>query len=123
MVTGYIFGLVLLVSIHMFAQEILILGRLVAAVFPGRHDSSPGSFISGLPSAVPAPGKAAPLFHSESGNIAFCSADELCDELLKHMLDCDVCLAKGEYACSGYRFLHRQIAAHGGPRTGVVFAI
>jgi hypothetical protein len=130
MVIGYIFGLVLLVSIHMSAREILMLGRLVATVL-GKSDATLNfsvpplsSAVGAVPPAVPVPRQqAASLFHSESSNIAFCSADELCDELLKHMLDCDVCLAKGEHACSGYRFLHRQIAAHGGPRTGVVFAI
>ena len=131
MVTSYIFGLVLLVSIHMFAREILMLGRLMVSAVLSERDTALGSSVlssfsavGAVRPAVPVPGqKAASLFHSENNNITFCSADELCDELLKHMLDCDVCLTIGEHACSHYRFLHWQIAAQGGPCTGVVFAI
>jgi hypothetical protein len=119
MVVAYIFALVLLLSIHMFAQEILRLGRLIATLM-GKRDTilgscvlRPSSNVSMVPPPAPVPGQ----------KIAFCSADELCDELLMHMLDCDVCLTRGEYACSGYRFLHWQVVAQGGPHKGIVFAI
>src|ERR1051325_7438088 len=100
MVVGYIFTLVLLVSIHMFTQEILILGRLVAAVILGKRGTNIGSFVSPSSSAIgifrpsiPVSGQnAAFLLCPERSNITFRSADELCDELLMHMLDCDVCL-------------------------------
>ena len=50
------------------------------------------------------------------------SADELCDELLAHMLDCDLCLNRNEHTCSAYGHYQSQIALAGYPQKGVVFA-
>jgi hypothetical protein len=49
-------------------------------------------------------------------------ADELCDELLGHMLDCDLCLNRSEHACCAYKHYQNQIALAGRPQQGVVFA-
>ena len=51
------------------------------------------------------------------------SADQLCDELLNHMLDCDLCLNRGEHKCSDYNHYQSQIALAGRPQKGIVFAI
>jgi len=51
------------------------------------------------------------------------SADELCDELLGHMLDCDLCLNRSEHACTVYGHYQDQIALAGRPQRGVIFAV
>jgi hypothetical protein len=50
------------------------------------------------------------------------SVDELCDELLLHMLDCDLCLNRGEHTCSVHQSYQNQIALGGRPQRGTVFA-
>lgn len=50
------------------------------------------------------------------------STDELCEELLGHMLDCEGCLRGEEAHCATHQILHQQITARGGAKTGVVFA-
>ena len=50
------------------------------------------------------------------------SADELCDALLEHMLDCDLCLNRSEHSCSIYGHYQSQIALAGHPQKGIVFA-
>ncbi len=47
----------------------------------------------------------------------------LCDQLLAHMLDCDLCLDPEQPACTTCMNLQSEIQAHGGPRKGVVFAV
>ena len=50
------------------------------------------------------------------------SADELCDDLLEHMLDCDLCLNSGEDTCCVHQQFRAGIARRGGASKGVVFA-
>jgi hypothetical protein len=50
------------------------------------------------------------------------SADDLCDELLGHMLDCDLCLNRSEHDCSVYQNYQGRIALSGRPQKGIVFA-
>ncbi|MDQ2711235.1 MAG: hypothetical protein M3Y24_03185 [Acidobacteriota bacterium] len=50
------------------------------------------------------------------------SADQLCDQLTEHILECDLCLYGNEYDCALYSRLQEQIAATGGSKTGLVFA-
>jgi hypothetical protein len=58
----------------------------------------------------------------KASSIAARSADELCDELLEHMLDCDLCLNRNEHTCSAYGHYQGQIALAGRPQKGMVFA-
>jgi hypothetical protein len=51
------------------------------------------------------------------------SADELCDDLLEHMLDCDLCLNPGKDSCCFCQQLQGSIAAEGGASNGVIFAL
>ena len=51
------------------------------------------------------------------------SADELCSEILDHMLGCDQCLNGNEHSCPIYQRLDSQIIALGGASKGMVFAI
>ena len=50
-------------------------------------------------------------------------ADDLADELLVHMLDCELCLDPGHPECPVCAGLQTRISTLGGARTGVVFAI
>lgn len=59
----------------------------------------------------------------DTSSTALRSADELCDELLGHMLDCDLCLNRSEHTCTTYGHYQNQIALAGRPQRGVVFAI
>jgi hypothetical protein len=51
------------------------------------------------------------------------SADQLCDELLDHMLDCDLCLNRKEQNCSVHNHYQSKLALAGRPQRGIVFAI
>ena len=55
-------------------------------------------------------------------SVASRSVDDLCDELLGHMLDCDLCLNRNEHVCSSYQSYQSQIALGGRPQKGIVFA-
>jgi hypothetical protein len=46
----------------------------------------------------------------------------LCDQLLAHMLECDLCLDPEQPACTVCMNLQGDIQAQGGPGKGVVFA-
>ncbi|MBV9037571.1 MAG: hypothetical protein JO182_23980 [Acidobacteriaceae bacterium] len=59
---------------------------------------------------------------SDAPSAALRSTDELCDELLGHMLDCDLCLNRSEHACTVYGQYQNQIALAGRPQRGVIFA-
>ena len=50
------------------------------------------------------------------------SADELCDELMKHIFDCDACIAGSERSCVTFVSLAQQIAAMGGATRGALLA-
>jgi hypothetical protein len=50
------------------------------------------------------------------------SADELCHDVLEHMLDCDQCLDGSEDVCAAYHHLQVQIARQGGPTRALIFA-
>src|SRR5437763_4586160 len=50
------------------------------------------------------------------------AADELCDDVLEHMLDCDRCLDGYEDVCATYHHLQVQIARQGGPMRALIFA-
>jgi hypothetical protein len=65
-----------------------------------------------LPSCSPSSGYSLP---------SAATAEQLCDELLGHMLECGVCLGL-EAPCPIQQRVQHQIAAHGGAQTGVVFA-
>jgi hypothetical protein len=47
---------------------------------------------------------------------------ELCDQLLAHMLECDLCLDPEQPTCAVCVSLQSQVKAEGGPSRGVVFA-
>jgi len=49
--------------------------------------------------------------------------DDLCDQLLVHMLDCDLCLDPEQPECQVCAGLQSRIRAQGGAATGLVFAI
>jgi hypothetical protein len=49
-------------------------------------------------------------------------AGELCDELLAHMLECNLCLDPEQHSCPACLNLQSEIKAQGGAGTGVVFA-
>ena len=61
------------------------------------------------------------------------SANELCERLIDHVLDCDICLSiipdltcsSDECAkyCSEYRSIQQQIAEQGRPLSGQILAI
>ncbi|HSU33961.1 MAG TPA: hypothetical protein VLJ11_22230 [Bryobacteraceae bacterium] len=51
------------------------------------------------------------------------SADELCDALMDHMLDCPVCLGGLDSTCAVYGRMQDQIKAQRGPSKGMVLAI
>jgi hypothetical protein len=50
------------------------------------------------------------------------SSSELCDELLMHMLDCELCLDPEQPVCGTCQSLQGRIAQQGRPGKGVVFA-
>ncbi len=50
------------------------------------------------------------------------SADQLCDQLSEHILECDLCLYGNECDCTVYREFQGQIAANGGSKTGLALA-
>ena len=58
----------------------------------------------------------------EVPSVVIRSADELCDELMEHMLDCDLCLNRKEHACSAYEHYQTQLARAGRPKKGIIFA-
>lgn len=60
---------------------------------------------------------------SDTPSGALRSADELCDELLGHMLDCDLCLNRSEHTCATYGHYQSQIVLAGRPQRGVIFAV
>jgi hypothetical protein len=49
--------------------------------------------------------------------------DDLADELLVHMLDCELCLDPGQPECTVCAGLQSRIGALGGAATAAVFAI
>jgi hypothetical protein len=49
-------------------------------------------------------------------------ANDLCNELLAHMLECEVCLDPAQPECAVCMSLQSEIRAQGGPAAGVVFA-
>lgn len=51
------------------------------------------------------------------------SADELCDALMDHMLDCPSCLSGLDSSCAVYGRMQDQIKAHQGASKGLVLAI
>lgn len=51
------------------------------------------------------------------------SADELCDALMDHMLECPTCLDGLDSTCAVYARMQDQIKAHRGPSKGLVLAI
>ncbi len=51
------------------------------------------------------------------------SADELCDALMDHMLDCPTCLSGLDTECAVYGRMQEQIHAHQGASKGLVLAI
>ena len=51
------------------------------------------------------------------------SADELCDALMDHMLECPECLGGLDSTCAVYGRMQEQIKAQRGPSKGMVFAI
>jgi hypothetical protein len=51
------------------------------------------------------------------------SAEELCNGLLIHMLECDQCLDPDDSACRMFGNLQGKIVANGGARTAAVYAI
>jgi len=55
------------------------------------------------------------------------SADDLCDELTDHMLECEECLTGcldgHEESCFVYREMRKQIEARGGTKRGMLLAI
>jgi hypothetical protein len=61
-----------------------------------------------------------PFADARSGSVR--QANELCDQLLTHMLDCDLCLDPEQPACAVCMSLQSEIKAQGGVGTGVVFA-
>ncbi len=50
-------------------------------------------------------------------------ANELCDTLMDHILDCDACISGQEDNCPSYQLLQDQIAAAGGPSEGLLLAV
>ena len=50
-------------------------------------------------------------------------ANDLCDQLLIHMLDCDLCLDPAQPACPVCINMQSDIQAQGGPGAGVLFAV
>jgi hypothetical protein len=55
------------------------------------------------------------------------SGDELCEQLLDHVLDCELCLDGfldgREQKCGFYRRLRIQIETHGGATTPLIIAM
>lgn len=51
------------------------------------------------------------------------SADELCDALMDHMLECPTCLNGLDSGCAVYGRMQEQIKAHRGPSKGLMLAI
>ena len=51
------------------------------------------------------------------------SANELCEVLLDHTLECAVCLQSLKSKCSEYRRIEQQINALGGAKQGTIYAI
>jgi len=51
------------------------------------------------------------------------SADELCDALMDHMLECPTCLNGLDSGCAVYGRMQEQIKAHCGPSKGLMLAI
>ena len=51
------------------------------------------------------------------------SADELCDDLLTHMLECDRCLDPSDCECSVFEALQTEIIAKGGAKKPDVYAV
>ena len=49
-------------------------------------------------------------------------ADELSNDLLTHMLECDHCLDPIEHACGIFHSFQSEIAAKGGATSSVAFA-
>jgi hypothetical protein len=131
MLTGSLLGLLLLAALPLLAREILPVRRFVIAAVPNENGTILGTF---LPSSFSLAGairpalldpeqNAASVFRLAANMIVPYSADELCNELLEHMLDCHWCLSTSEDTCSAYRCLHQRIALHSGPRKGVIFAL
>jgi hypothetical protein len=51
------------------------------------------------------------------------SADELCDALMDHMLECPECLSGLDSTCAVYGRMQDQIKTQRGPSKGMVLAI
>jgi hypothetical protein len=49
--------------------------------------------------------------------------DDLCNDLLVHMLDCDLCLDPEQPECPVCTGLQSRIKAQGGATAGVLFAL
>lgn len=60
---------------------------------------------------------------SKAHAMASRSADQICDELLYHMLDCDLCLSGSEHTCAVHQQYQAQLVLVGQPQNGVIFAI
>lgn len=65
-----------------------------------------------IPASIPATNLAGPN-----------SADELCDALMDHMLECPACLSGLDSECAVYGRMQEQIKAQNGPSRGLVFAL
>jgi hypothetical protein len=50
-------------------------------------------------------------------------AEMLCDQLLGHMLECELCLDPEQPTCAVCVSLQGEISALGGPANGAIFAV
>lgn len=51
------------------------------------------------------------------------SADELCNELMDHIFECEACINDLEESCETYRSLRERIAKAGGPTKSALLAV
>ena len=65
----------------------------------------------------------APVYLGEPLGKLARSADELCDDLLMHMLDCDRCLDPQDGQCIGRDGIQTQLSASGGATKGCIYTI
>ena len=56
-------------------------------------------------------------------NAAGTTADDLCDALLDHMLDCSTCLDGTESCCPTWQKLQSEIKVAGKPQRGMLLAL
>jgi len=69
------------------------------------------------------PAAAAGILASQSGALKSDDADALCDELQKHILDCEACINGREESCNVYRSFQERIAQAGGVTKSALLAI